>query len=50
MASDTLDLVSRTAEGRAGRGASRHPAADASGEWILFQSEADDLWRATATG
>jgi hypothetical protein len=40
---DTLTLLSRTPQGQAGNGASRYPAADARGDWVLFQSDAADL-------
>ena len=39
----TLTLVSRTPQGFAGNGASRYPAADVRGDWVVFQSDADDL-------
>ncbi|NEX18578.1 MAG: hypothetical protein C1943_18770 [Halochromatium sp.] len=40
---DQLQLISATEQGQAGNGPSRYPAADASGERIVFHSEADDL-------
>ena len=40
---DRLDLVSRAPNGTAGNGASGYPAADAIGDWIVFQSDATDL-------
>ncbi|NCC93860.1 MAG: hypothetical protein EOM10_11335 [Opitutae bacterium] len=40
---ETLVLVSRTPDGTAGNGPSRYPASDASGDWVVFQSDADDL-------
>ena len=40
---DRLNLISGTPGGVAGNGSSRYPAADASGEWIIFQSDATDL-------
>ncbi|NEX15358.1 MAG: hypothetical protein C1943_01660 [Halochromatium sp.] len=43
LLSDQLALISVTEQGKAGNGSSRYPAADASGELILFESEADDL-------
>ncbi|NEX18481.1 MAG: hypothetical protein C1943_18250 [Halochromatium sp.] len=43
LLSDQLRLISATEQGRAGNGPSRHPAADARGELIVFESEADDL-------
>jgi len=46
----TLRLISRTAQGAAGNGASRYPAADALGDWVVFQSEADDLVADDANG
>ena len=39
----TLALLSRTLRGAAGNGPSGWAAADASGDWVVFQSEADDL-------
>ena len=41
--SETITLLSRTPRGTAGNGPSRYPAADASGELVVFQSDADDL-------
>jgi hypothetical protein len=38
-----LTLLSRTPQGTAGHGPSRDAAADAVGDWVVFQSEADDL-------
>ncbi|NEX18574.1 MAG: hypothetical protein C1943_18745 [Halochromatium sp.] len=43
LLSDQLQLISATEQGQAGNGPSRYPAADASGERIVFHSEADDL-------
>lgn len=43
LVNEALSLLSRTPEGTAGNGASRWPAADAFGELVVFQSEADDL-------
>lgn len=43
LLSDQLQLISATEQGQAGNGASRHPAADTTGELIVFQSEATDL-------
>ena len=40
---ETLSLLSRTPRGIAGKGASRYPAADASGELVMFESDASDL-------
>jgi len=40
---ESLTLLSRTAVGAAGNGPSRYPAADATGELVVFQSEANDL-------
>jgi len=40
---ERLALVSRAPSGAAGNGPSRYPAADAIGDWVVFQSEADDL-------
>ena len=37
------ELVSRTPSGRAGNGASRHPALSADGRIVIFQSDASDL-------
>jgi hypothetical protein len=39
----SLTLLSRTPLGTAGNGPSRYPAAEALGDWVAFQSEADDL-------
>jgi Tol biopolymer transport system component len=39
----TLRLLSRTPRGIAGNGPSRYPTADASGELVVFQSDAPDL-------
>lgn len=50
LLSDRLELISRSLNGTAGNGPSRYPAADASGELILFQSEADDLVRGDRNG
>ncbi|WP_322829787.1 TolB family protein, partial [Lamprobacter modestohalophilus] len=43
LLSEQLSLISSTEQGQAGNGPSRYPAADASGELIVFHSEADDL-------
>jgi YD repeat-containing protein len=43
LLTETLALVSRTPAGRAGNGPSRYPATDASGELVVFESDADDL-------
>ena len=43
LLSDQIQLISATEQGQAGNGASRYPSADASGELIVFHSEADDL-------
>lgn len=40
---ESLTLLSRTREGSAGNGPSRYPAADTTGELVVFQSDADDL-------
>jgi YD repeat-containing protein len=40
---EALTLLSRTPGGTAGNGPSRYPAADATGELVVFQSDADDL-------
>ena len=40
---ERLTLVSRTPAGSAGNGPSRYPAVDASGELVVFESDADDL-------
>ncbi|MEA1052915.1 hypothetical protein U5801_24355 [Lamprobacter modestohalophilus] len=40
---DEIQLISATEQGQAGNGPSRYPAADATGERIVFHSEADDL-------
>jgi hypothetical protein len=39
----TLTLLSHTAFGTAGNGASRYPTVDAVGDWVVFQSDASDL-------
>jgi hypothetical protein len=46
----TLTLVSRTPQGFAGNGASRYPAADVRGDWVVFQSDADDLVKGDDNG
>jgi hypothetical protein len=43
LLAETLTLISRTPQGRAGNGASRGATADTLGDWIVFQSDADDL-------
>ncbi len=43
MRTDQLWLISRTASGEAGNGASGYPAIDGAGEHILFHSQASDL-------
>ncbi|MBK5941009.1 TolB family protein [Halochromatium roseum] len=43
LLTDRLALISATEQGQAGNGPSRYPAADASGERIIFHSEANDL-------
>jgi len=43
LLSDQVSLVSITPCGRAGNGPSRYPAVDASGELIVFHSDATDL-------
>ena len=40
---DRLDLVSRAPNGAAGNGSSGYPAAEITGDWIVFQSDATDL-------
>ena len=40
---ERLALLSRAPSGAAGNGPSRYPAADALGDWVVFQSEANDL-------
>ena len=40
---ERLALLSRAQSGAAGNGPSRYPAADALGDWVVFQSEANDL-------
>jgi YD repeat-containing protein len=47
---ETLSLISRTPEGAAGNGPSRYPAADATGEFVVFQSAADDLVEGDTNG
>jgi Tol biopolymer transport system component len=39
----TIELISRTAKGRSGNGASLNPALSSDGRFIVFQSEAADL-------
>ncbi|MCF8017330.1 MAG: right-handed parallel beta-helix repeat-containing protein [Chromatiaceae bacterium] len=43
LLSDQLQLISANAQGQAGNGPSHYPAADATGELIVFHSEAGDL-------
>lgn len=43
LLAETLALLSRTPQGGAGNGPSRFPAADGLGDWVVFQSDADDL-------
>lgn len=43
LASSRIGLISATPYGRAGNGASRYAAADATGELIAFHSDADNL-------
>lgn len=43
LLSSQIGLISATASGQAGNGPSGYPAADANGELIVFQSEADNL-------
>ncbi len=43
LLAERLSLLSRTPAGQAGNGPSGYSATDASGEWVVFQSEADDL-------
>lgn len=43
LVTETLSLISGTSAGRAGNGPSRYPTADALGNWVAFQSDADDL-------
>jgi hypothetical protein len=43
LISNQLTLISAAAHGQAGNGPSGYAAADASGELIIFQSDADDL-------
>jgi hypothetical protein len=47
---EALTLVSRTQAGTAGNGASRYPAADATGELVVFQSAAEDLVEGDTNG
>jgi hypothetical protein len=47
---ETLTLLSRTPAGSAGNGPSRHPAADATGELVVFQSAAENLVEGDANG
>lgn len=50
LVNDTLSLISRTPQGWAGNGPSRYPAADALGNWVAFQSDADDLTQDDTNG
>jgi hypothetical protein len=50
LLAETLTLISRTPQGRAGNGASRGATADTLGDWIVFQSDADDLAADDANG
>ncbi|WP_295581281.1 fibronectin type III domain-containing protein [uncultured Lamprocystis sp.] len=50
LLAETLTLISRTPQGRAGNGASRGATADTLGDWIVFQSDADDLTADDANG
>jgi len=43
LAMESLVLVSRAPHGYAGNGPSGYPATDRFGEWVVFQSDADDL-------
>lgn len=43
LVNENLSLISGNAEGRSGTGPSRYPAADALGNWVAFQSDAEDL-------
>jgi uncharacterized repeat protein (TIGR02543 family) len=43
LTTDAFTLLSRTPTGQAGHGPSRYPATDASGDWVVFESAADDL-------
>ncbi|MCG6861174.1 MAG: hypothetical protein LJE70_07860 [Chromatiaceae bacterium] len=43
LLAETLTLLSRNPEGLAGNGPSSYPASDELGEWVVFQSDADDL-------
>jgi Tol biopolymer transport system component len=47
---ETLTLLSRTPDGYAGNGPSSYPAPDWRGEWLVFQSDADDLVADDANG
>ena len=47
---ETLTLLSRTSDGNAGNGPSSYPAADARGELVVFQSDADDLEEGDTNG
>jgi Tol biopolymer transport system component len=47
---ESLTLLSRTPQGTAGNGPSRYPAADATGELVVFQSDADDLVEGDTNG
>ncbi len=43
LLTEDLALLSHAPAGQAGNGPSRYPAANASGDWVLFQSDANDL-------
>jgi Tol biopolymer transport system component len=43
LTTEDLVLLSRTPYGDAGNGPSSYPATDRMGEWVVFQSDADDL-------
>jgi Tol biopolymer transport system component len=43
LIAERIQLLSRTPTGQAGNGPSTYPAADASGELVVFQSDASDL-------
>jgi Tol biopolymer transport system component len=43
LLTEALSLLSLTPQGTAGNGPSRYPAADGSGELVVFQSDANDL-------
>ena len=50
LLAERLSLISRSEDGQAGSGPSRYATADATGELIVFQSEAEDLVAGDSNG